>query len=169
MKNNEKNYTIYIRSTKESIPVSKEEFDAYYHDIDIYRRKQQRHGKCVCPKSKQLSCDMDCLTCPFSRAGDTRSLDYTITDDEGNEASWLDETPDGSPLIEDVLAESEEMKALYDRLIKLMPEAVTIGELRLSGMNDRDISKEIGIARSTFEGRIARVKAILESEFPNLF
>ena len=33
MTNNENQYTIYIRSTKESIPVSKEEFDAYYHDI----------------------------------------------------------------------------------------------------------------------------------------
>ena len=35
MTNNENQYTIYIRSTKESIPVSKEEFDAYYHDITI--------------------------------------------------------------------------------------------------------------------------------------
>lgn len=26
----DKQYTIYIRSTKESIPVNKEEFDAYY-------------------------------------------------------------------------------------------------------------------------------------------
>ena len=47
MTNNENQYTIYIRSTKESIPVSKEEFDAYYHDINIYRIRQQRHGRCV--------------------------------------------------------------------------------------------------------------------------
>ena len=30
MAKKDKQYTIYIRSTKESIPVSKEEFDAYY-------------------------------------------------------------------------------------------------------------------------------------------
>ena len=47
MESNEKQYTIYIRSTKERIPVSKEEFDAYYHDINIYRIRQQRHGRCV--------------------------------------------------------------------------------------------------------------------------
>ena len=47
MTNNEIQYTIYIRSTKESIPVSKEEFDAYYHGINIYRIRQQRHGRCV--------------------------------------------------------------------------------------------------------------------------
>ena len=39
MTNNETQYTIYIRSTKESIPVSKEEFDAYYHDINGIGRK----------------------------------------------------------------------------------------------------------------------------------
>ena len=77
MTKKDKQYTIYIRSTKESIPVNKEEFDAYYHDINIYRIRQQRHGRCVCPASKRLTCDMDCLTCPFHRMGDTRSLDYT--------------------------------------------------------------------------------------------
>ena len=33
MSKKDKQYTIYIRSTKESIPVCKEEFDAYYHDM----------------------------------------------------------------------------------------------------------------------------------------
>ena len=75
MTNNEIQYTIYIRSTKESIPVSKEEFDAYYHDINIYRIRQQRHGRCVCPASKRLTCDMDCLTCPFHRMGDKHHAD----------------------------------------------------------------------------------------------
>lgn len=90
MTKKDKQYTIYIRSTKESIPVNKEEFDAYYHDINIYRIRQQRHGRCVCPASKRLTCDMDCLTCPFHRMGDMRSLDYTETDDEGNETpGWM--------------------------------------------------------------------------------
>jgi len=114
MTKKDKQYTIYIRSTKESIPVNKEEFDAYYHDINIYRIRQQRHGRCVCPASKRLTCDMDCLTCPFHRRGDMRSLDYTETDDEGNETAWVDEIPDDSPLLEDIIIEASEMKALYD-------------------------------------------------------
>ena len=35
MSKKDKQYTIYIRSTKESIPVNKEEFDAYYHDLSL--------------------------------------------------------------------------------------------------------------------------------------
>ena len=35
--NEERQYTIYIRSTRESIPVSKEDFDAYYKpDYHLY-------------------------------------------------------------------------------------------------------------------------------------
>lgn len=147
MTNNDNQYTIYIRSTKESIPVSKEEFDAYYHDINIYRIRQQRHGRCVCPASKRLTCDMDCLTCTFHRMGDMRSLDYTETDNEGNETAWVDEIPDDSLLLEDIIIEASEMKALYARLTELMPEAVKIGEMRLEGLSEDAIGERIyGIA-----------------------
>jgi len=166
---NDKQYTIYIRSTNESIPVSKEEFDAYYKDINAYRIRQQRHGRCVCPASKRLACDMDCLTCPFHRMGDMRSLDYTDTDDEGNEIPWADEITDSSPLMEEIVAEASEMKALYARLAQLMPEAIQIGDLRLDGVKDVDIAKIIGIKNTTFIMRLKKVKGILEKEFPNLF
>ena len=112
MTNNENQYTIYIRSTKESIPVSKEEFDAYYHDINLYRQRQQHHGKCVCPANKRLDCDMDCESCPFRRAGDFRSLDITTTDDDGNETSWIDSIADTSPQIDDLIAYNEESASL---------------------------------------------------------
>ena len=159
MSKKDKQYTIYIRSTKESIPVNKEEFDAYYHDINIYRIRQQRHGRCVCPASKRLTCDMDCLTCPFHRMGDTRSLDYTETDDEGNETAWVDEIPDVSPLLEDIIIEASEMKALYARLT----------ELRLEGLSEDAIGERIGIGRKTFAYRLKKVKAVLEKEFPDIF
>ncbi len=51
----DKQYTIYIRSTKESIPVNKGRIRCYYHDINIYRIRQQRHGRCVCPQAKSGS------------------------------------------------------------------------------------------------------------------
>ena len=169
MSKKDKQYTIYIRSTKESIPVNKEEFDAYYHDINIYRIRQQRHGRCVCPASKRLTCDMDCLTCPFQRMGDMRSLDYTETDDEGNETAWVDEIPDDSPLLEDIVIEASEMKALYARLTDLMPEAIKIGELRLEGLTEDAIGERIGIGRKTYAYRLKKVKAVLEKEFPDIF
>lgn len=93
MKSTDNQHYIYLRSTRERIPCTEQEFHDYYCDIDAFRKKQQRHGRCVCPATKRLNCEMDCVTCPFSRAGDTLSLDYTTTNDEGDERPWLDDIP----------------------------------------------------------------------------
>lgn len=131
MQNNDKQYYIYLRSTRERIPCTKEEFDNYYRDINAFRQKQQYHGKCVCPEKKRLDCDMDCATCPFRRVGDTRSLDYTITDEDGNEKAWGDMLPDSAPLIDDLIANASEFNSVLGRLLEIMPEAIEIGRYAL--------------------------------------
>lgn len=159
---------IYIRSTKEQIPCTEQEFHDFYHDIDNYRRKQQRHGRCVCPASKRLECDMDCLTCPFQREGDFLSLDNEI-DDDGEAKTHLENLTDRSPLIEDMITENARFKELFARLNELMPQAVDIGVMRQNGVSDTAISAQIGIPRKTFTDRIKRAKGFLEKEFPEYF
>ena len=165
----DKNHYIYIRSTKERVPVTKEEFDNYYRDISVFRRKQQRHGRCVCPENKRLDCDMDCATCPFRRAGDGLSIDYTTTDEDGTEICWADNLEDPSPLIEDIVADGIQMTALFKRLNDLMPQALEIGRMRQLGLTDNQIAERIGVHRNTFGSRLKKVKSTLEKEFPELF
>lgn len=43
---------IYLRQMNKVIEVSKEVHDDYYRDINAYRRTQQNHGRCACPKGK---------------------------------------------------------------------------------------------------------------------
>lgn len=169
MKINDNQPYIYIRSTRERIPVTQQEFNDYYRDINAFRKKQQRHGRCVCPERKRLDCDMDCMTCPFHRAGDGLSLDYTTVDDEGNEQTWVDTLADDSPLMDEIIADSQQLEQLFIRLKELMPEAIQIGELRLDGHTDVDIAKRIGIRNTTFRSRLERVKKILVQEFPEIF
>lgn len=160
---------IYIRSTRERIPVTQQEFNDYYRSINAFRKKQQRHGRCVCPERKRLDCDTDCMTCPFHRAGDGLSLDYTTIDDEGNEQAWVDTLADDSPLMDEIIADGQQLEQLFIRLKELMPEAIQIGELRLDGHTDVDIAKRIGIHNTTFRSRLERVKKILAQEFPEIF
>lgn len=169
MQKNDNQPYIYIRSTHERIPVTQQEFNDYYRDINAFRKKQQRHGRCVCPERKRLDCDMDCVTCSFQRAGDGLSLDYTIVDDEGNEQAWVDTLADDSPLMDEIIADSQQLEQLFIRLKELMPEAIQIGELRLDGHTDIDIAKRIGIRITTFRSRLDRVKKILAQEFPEVF
>lgn len=168
MANIEKQYYIFIRSTGERIPVTKEEFDNYYREINAFRQRQQYHGKCVCPAKKRLSCDMDCFTCPYRRAGDAISLDYCRTDDEGNEKAMIDTIPAPSPLVEDLVTDCIVLESLVARLTEIMPQALEIINMRLDGMTDTAISKAIGIPRKTFTDRWNKAAAILKSEFPDI-
>lgn len=90
MANNEnqsksKQYRIYIKEAKRWVDVNKEFYTNYYRDINAYRKRQQEHGRCVCPASKRYLCDMDCFTCPYAKAGDQLSLDNTVSDGDGSE------------------------------------------------------------------------------------
>jgi len=169
MINNNKQRYIYLRSTKERVPVSEQEFNDYYRDINAYRRTKQNHGKCVCPKAKRLDCDMDCETCPFRRAGDSLSLNYTITDEDGNEKSWLEDLTDDTPLIEEIVADEIELKRILARIGEIMPEAIEIGTLRQRGMSERAIEEKIGVGRKTYAYRIKKLFETVKKEFPDYF
>ena len=50
--NQSKEYRIYIKESKSWVDVNKEFYTNYYRDINAYRKRQQEHGRCVCPASK---------------------------------------------------------------------------------------------------------------------
>lgn len=174
MKTNDNQNRIYIRATKQWVPCTKEQFDDYYRDINAYRRTQQNHGRCVCPASKRLMCDMDCWTCPYRTAGDLSSLDAGHTDDEGKEMNWLDHLQEKMPDLqvpsnEDFIADTLYMRQLLARLCEVMPQAIEIGQLRQLGLSEDAIAAEIGTGRKTFAYRIKKAGEILKKEFPEFF
>jgi len=174
MQTNDNQYSIYLRSTKQRVPCTKQQFDDYYREIDSFRKKQQRHGRCICLPSKQLMCDMDCYTCPYHTSGDTSSLDCGLTDEEGNEMNWLDhlqETmPDlQEPSVEDYVASCIDLKCVLIRLNEIMPQAIEIGKLRQMGLSEDDIAAHIGTPRKTFAYRLKKARQLLEKEFPEFF
>lgn len=169
--NENKQYTVYIRSTDQWVPVSKEQFDNFYDEASVFRRKQQRHGCCICPQSKRLLCDTDCDICPYRvNHSDTLSLDAPLSEnDEGEECTFGDVLPDGSPLIDEMLADKEELDRIFTRICELLPDALRIGEARLEGKPDYKIAEELGIGRKALAYRIKQAKEVLEKEFPNFF
>lgn len=141
---------IYLKDLHQWVPVSKTDFDNYYRDVNAYRRCQQEHGRCVCPASKRYLCDMDCCTCRFHKGGDELSLDYTVTDEDGNEKSWLEDLPDDRPSAQSVMEDRELLDTLLHKLDELDPEGRRICELVMEGRSERDCGKEMGMARNTF-------------------
>ena len=169
MTNNDNQFYIYLRATKEKVPVTEQEFKDYYRDIDTFRKKQQKLGKCVCPTSKRLSCDMDCNSCPFRKAGNSLSIDCTVEDEFGNEHSWLDDFTYDETHFEEIIADTIELKRIFARIQELLPEAIEIGILRQCGLSDRRIEQQTGVPRKTAIYRIERLKKVLKKEFPDFF
>lgn len=161
MHNQDKQYSIYIKATHQWVCVSKTDFDNYYRDINAYRRKQQEHGRCICPANKRYLCDMDCYTCPYRKGGDTLSLDYTVTDGEGNEKSWLDDLPDDGPCAIDIIEDHELLDALYQRLCELDQEGKHICNLIKQGCSEREAAAKLGLSRNTYVYRRDKLLAAL--------
>ena len=157
MKNTDNQHYIYLRSTRERIPCTEQEFRDYYRDIDTFRKKQQRHGRCVCPATKRLDCDMDCATCPFSRAGDSLSLDYTTTNDEGDERPWLDDIPDAFAEVDVKTEEAELLDALHLLLSTLAPEELAICKTIMADLSERAAAASLNISRKAYMYRRDKV------------
>lgn len=168
MQTNDKQHYIYLRSTRERIPCTEEEFHAYYHDIDLFRQKQQYRKQCVCPQKKWLECDMDCQTCPFRR-NDVLSLDKPLETTEGEEMSLLDSIPDESPLISEIITNKDQLNQLFRRLKEVMPDALLVGPMRMQGQTDTEISKFLNVKQNTLFYRLKRAREIIEKEFPEFF
>lgn len=140
---------IYLKDLHQWVPVSKADYDNYYRDINAYRRRQQEHGRCVCPASKRYLCDMDCCNCRFRKGGDELSLDCTINDEDGNEKSWLDSLSDDSPGAQSILEERELLDALVNKLNELEPDCRRICELLLQKKSEREIAAIMGIPQQS--------------------
>lgn len=166
MPNNEKQYYIYLRSTKECVPCTKDEFNNYYRDINAFRQRQQYHGKCVCPQSKRLTCDMDCETCPFHR-NDTFSLEYTVCDDEGNERAKADEIADPSAAIDTYLEEEELFHALHSLIQMLTPEEQKICSAIMDNLSERSAAIALGMPRNTYVYRRDKMLERLKNSLKN--
>ena len=164
-----KPYRIYLKSTREWVEVSEEIYRERTRYYDAFRKRQQSHGQCVCPKNKFWLCDGDCYNCEFRKAGDTLSLDYQTENEDGDTCSPIETLSDNAPSVEEIICAQIELEQLFKRLEQIMPEAINIGKLRQEGMSDEAIAKVIGIKRTTFRSRLDKAKEMLVSEFPDRF
>lgn len=165
MSNSEKQYTIVIKETTWDseanrervryidIPTTKEAFDEYYRPINAYRKRQQEHGRCACPPSKRLTCNMDCWTCPYRTGGDESSLNEHAkgigSDGSGEDISeCIDIISSDEDLVYDC-EQAELMRALHEQLEKLDPVCRRICELVMSGETERSSAQILGMAPRT--------------------
>ena len=170
MANNENlSKAIFLKSTRQWVPVSDELYDEHRREIDAFIHRMRDHKCCRCPKSKWWLCDKDCWTCEFHCGSEFASLDTPIDNEETEDITLGDTVADDAPSIDSIVCDKAELDQLFARLNQLMPEAAEIGKLRLSGLNDSAIADTLGIKRTTFRSRLQKVKEQLADEYPDRF
>ena len=169
MKTNVNGKRIYDKQTKTWFEVTPEQYAEFDQWRTNKRKREQYHGRCMCPRNKWWLCDGLCDDCEFHAPGDMLSLDKPVSNDDGDEVTLLDTLVDPAPSIESILCDKAELDQLIARLNELMPEAKEIGKLRQKGLTDEAIAEVIGIKRTTFRSRLEKVKKQLASEYPDHF
>lgn len=149
---------IYLRSTGEKIPVTKEQHDAFYKEASRIRDKEQNHGRCVCPYRYIWKCDGDCIDCEYHRAGDTLSLDVPTEDGSNDLYNTVSDT---APTMEDVIADRILLEQLFAKLRELAPDADLIIELLGNGLSDRKIAEALGRKQRTFADQMKKYRTEL--------
>ena len=81
----------------------------------------------------------------------------------------MDAITDDSITVSELATDRIVLEQLFKRLAELMPEAESIGKLRMQGLSDEAIAKVIGIPRTTVLSRIKAAKKVLEQEYPDFF
>ncbi len=157
-------YQIFDKTTKIMFEVTKEAYVKYMREIGSYRKKQQRAGRCDCPKKKFWLCDGCCQGCEFELPSqsifdylpdsNTRIIDTIASHDRDHQ---------------DIMAEQELLAKLLDRLGEVMSEAIDIGKLRVQGKKDEEIAEILSVKRTTFRSRIDKAKNTLSDEFGDVF
>ena len=131
---------IYIRNTKQWVPVTEEVYLEYYRPIWRLQKEAQKNGECFCPRSKLWVCDGDCAMCEYHSSGKAVSIDAPMKKTAGDEFSLADTIEDPTGDFADVLADRLLLDQLLDDLAEHDPVGKRICELIMEGRSKSEMA-----------------------------
>ncbi len=134
------------------IPVSEELYQELNRSINQARKREQRAGRCFCPKHLLWKCAADCDVCPYHKNGEFLSLDAPLTDDDPDVGTLGDFIADESDFSEE-LEEKAFKEAVQIAIQGLSPRDQEITRLFMEGLSERAIASVIGCPRKTVNYR----------------
>ena len=157
-KGNQSQRFIYIRSLKEKVSCTEQQFQEFYREATRIRKKEQYYHRCKCPKQFIWACDGDCENCEHHLGYGLLSLDAPMTED-GNTLLESEElaAPD---LMEELISDRILLEQLFHRLRELDPDADKIIEYWKddSSISDREIDKRLGRKQRTFADQMKKIR-----------
>lgn len=156
MSKNEKSRFIYSKAMGEKIPVTEEEYTEFYKEVTRTRKREQYHGRCVCPKKYIWSCDGDCDICEH-HISDTLSLDAPNSEDG---ASLYNTDLAEAKSIENLIEDHIMLEQLLQRFRELDDDADSIINMWLNNekISDRKVAEALGRPQRTFADQMKKYR-----------
>ena len=157
-KDNQSQRFIYIRSLKEKVSCTEQQFQEFYREATRIRKKEQYYHRCKCPKQFIQACDGDCENCEHHLGYGLLSLDAPMTED-GN-TLLESENLTAPDLMEELISDRILLEQLFHRLRELDPDADKIIEYWKddSSISDREIAKLLGRKQRTFADQMKKIR-----------
>lgn len=152
---------IYIRSLKEKVPCTEQQFQEFYREATRIRKKEQYYHRCKCPKKLIWTCDGDCENCEHHLGYGLLSLDAPNTEDG---STLLESEVLASPdLMEEVIGDKILLEQLFQRLRELDSDADKIIKLwkENNSISDREIAKRLDRKQRTFADQMKKIRTEL--------
>lgn len=140
------------------VEITEVQYRSIYPEIWAMRKREQEHGRCMCPKRYFWKCDGICSECEYHAPSDMLSTDLPAPDGKGN---MYDTIPDERQLIEEITSDQMELEMLIKRFRELDPEADRIIKLLGEGYSDRKIARTIGRKERTFADQMKKIRTEL--------
>ena len=156
-KDNQSQRFIYIRSLKEKVPCTEQQFQEFYREATRIRKKEQYYHRCKCPKQFIWACDGDCENCEHHLGYGLLSLDAPNAEDG---STLLESEELATPnLMEEVISDRILLEQLFHRLRELDPDADKIIEYWKDdcSISDREIAKRLGRKQRTFADQMKKI------------
>lgn len=160
-KDNQSQRFIYIRSLKEKVPCTEQQFQEFYREATRIRKKEQYHHRCKCPKQYIWACDGDCDHCEHHLGYGYLSIDAPNTEDG---STLLESKKLGTDaLLEEVVSDKILLEQLFQRLRELDPDADKILKCWIddSSISDREIARRLGRKQRTFADQMKKIRTEL--------
>ena len=152
---------LYDKDERRWIKYTEEDYFALKKKRDTARKQAVRTKRCSCTYENDWYCNGSCEGCMYqikrevsiyapAKRDSTLMLEECITDEIDPEKR---------------IVFNMDLKKIILRLNELMPEARTIGLLRLQGKSEDEIAETLGMSRSNIYRKIQKVYLILSKEF----
>jgi DNA-directed RNA polymerase specialized sigma24 family protein len=147
------------RNSVDLVPVTEEQYEELTKLINRKRKREQRAGRCLCPKQYFWKCDADCDNCQYYKS-DWISLDQALNGFAGLGSILLDFLADDSCLAETIekRALSETLELLLDSFSKEEQEII---RLFSEGHSEREIADKVGCSQKTVNNKKRAIFSML--------